>query len=30
MGETLELELYRDGEYRTIRVALVEEYTLEQ
>lgn len=30
VGESLELELYRDGEYRTIRVALVEEYTLEQ
>ena len=29
IGDTLELEFYRDGEYRTITVALVEQYTLQ-
>ena len=29
VGDTLELEFYRDGEYRTITVALVEQYTLQ-
>ncbi|MBS6215536.1 MAG: serine protease [Clostridiales bacterium] len=29
VGDTLELECYRDGEYRTITVALVEQYTLQ-